>query len=106
MWKSNLKLNTLLKAISDQMPKEWLFYVQKWFFEQPTPKPEYLCKIELYYYTKSGYLGSLSLSQDPLVKVFKTPGPRGSLGHSHISFSNVGSFQALETSFHIYVLLC
>ena len=31
------------------------------------------------------------------------PGPLGSRGHSHTSFSN-GRFQALETSFHIDVL--
>ena len=31
------------------------------------------------------------------------PGPLGSKGHSHTSFSN-GRFQALETSFHIDVL--
>ena len=33
------------------------------------------------------------------------PGPLGSGGHSHTSFSN-GRFQALETSFHIDVFTC
>ena len=51
-----------------------------------------------------GYLGSLSRVQ--IVEFFSKligPGPLGSGGHSHTSFSN-GRFRDTYTSFHIDVL--
>ena len=113
------KINSWPKSdISSRMEiraKIWVFLLQKSSFCQKTPKPYYIdLNInagEHFWWKKFGPMGPLGVPRVPISGpnrgIFSKligPGPLGSGGHSHTSFSN-GRFRDTYTSFHIDVVM-